>query len=75
METADFGEVSEFPFQTKQAAVKFFKRKVKNYRRHLLKVSMCAGGVTMEQCPKWFLDANGKLWDDDLGMEAFNPYR
>lgn len=51
--------------QSKESTVAHFQKVAANkHGRKLVKVSMCLIGN--EEPPKWYLEANGKLWSDDL---------
>lgn len=61
-------------FPTKDSAVYYFKGLTANSKRHLIKVSMCVQTNSPVNLPKWYMDANGKLWSDDLGTVRYNKY-
>ena len=61
-------------FPTKESAVYYFKGLTATSKRHLIKVSMCDETDNPIDLPQWFIDANGKLWSDDLGTIKHNKY-
>lgn len=60
------GEINPF-FTTKEAAVAYFKGMTASAKSPLIKVSICADTDNPRKLPTWFMEANGKLWADDLG--------
>jgi len=60
------GEITPF-FPSTSVAVAYFKGMTASAKSPLIKVSLCADTGNPRKLPAWFIEANGKLWANDLG--------